>query len=39
MDLVKRMFVQDLYNQTNVQLEIGAVASKHHRDNETEGTK
>ena len=35
-DLVKRMSVQDLYNQTNVQLETGAVASEHHGDNETE---
>ena len=39
MDLVKRMSVQDLYNQTNVQLETGAVASEHHGDNETEGIK
>ena len=38
-DLVKRMSVQDLYNQTNVQLETGAVASEHHGDNETEGIK
>ena len=33
------MSVQDLYNQTNVQLETGAVASEHHGDNETEGIK
>ena len=39
MDLVKRMSVQDLYNQTNVQLERGAVSSKHDGDNETEGIK
>ena len=39
MDLVKRMSVQDLYNQANVQLERGAVASEHHADNETEGIK
>ena len=38
-DLVKRISLQDLYNQTNVQLETGAVASKHHGDNETEGIK
>ena len=38
-DLVKRMSVQDLYNQKNVQLETGAVASEHHGDNETEGIK
>ena len=38
-DLVKRMSVQDLYNQTNVQLETVAVASEHHGDNETEGIK
>ena len=39
MDLIKRMSVQDLYNQTNVRLETVAVASEHHRDNETEGIK
>ena len=39
MDLVRRMAVQDLYNQINVQLEIGAAASEHHGDNETEGIK
>ena len=39
MDLVKRISLQDLYNQTNVQLETGAVASEHHGDNETEGIK
>ena len=39
MDLAKRMPVQDLYNQTNVQLETGAAASEHHGDNETEETK
>ena len=39
MDLVNRMSAQDLYSQTNVQLEKGAVASEHHRDNETEGIK
>ena len=39
MDLVKRMSVQNLYNQTNVQLEKGVVASEHHGDNETEGIK
>ena len=39
MDLVKRMSVQDLYNRTSVQLERGVVASEHHGDNETEGTK
>ena len=33
------MSVQDLYNQTNVQLEAGAVASEHHGDNETERIK
>ena len=38
-DLVKRISLQDLYNQTNVQLETGAVASEHHGDNETEGIK
>ena len=39
MDLVKRMSVQDLYNQTNVQLGTGVLASEHHGDNETEGIK
>ena len=39
LDLVKRMYVQDLYNQTSAQLEAGAVASEHHGDNETEGIK
>ena len=39
MDLVKRMSVQDLYNQTNAPLETGAVASEHHGDNEIEGIK
>ena len=39
MDVVRRMAVQDLYNQINVQLEIGAAASEHHADNETEGIK
>ena len=38
-DLVKRMSVQDLYNQTNVQLEKGAVASEHHGNNGTEEIK
>ena len=38
-DLVKRMSVQDLYNQTNVQLEKGAAAPEHVGDNETEGIK
>ena len=33
------MSVQDLYNQANVQLKRGAVASEHHRNNETEGIK
>ena len=36
-DLVKRMSVEDLYNQTNVDFEKGEAVSKHHRDNETEG--
>ena len=31
--------MQDLYNHTNVQLERGAAASEHHRDNETEKIK
>ena len=39
MDLVKRVSVLDLYNQANVQLEAGAVASEHHGDNETERIK
>ena len=39
MDLVKRMFVQDLHNQTNVPLETGAVASEHNGDKEIEGIK
>ena len=38
-DLVKRMSVQDLCNQTNVQLGTGVLASEHHGDNETEGIK
>ena len=38
-NLVKRISAQDLYNQTNVQLEKWAVASEHHGDNETEGIK
>ena len=38
-DLVKRLSVQDLYNQANVQLETRGIASEHHGDNETEGLK
>ena len=38
-DLVKGMSVQELYNQTNFQLETGAVASENPGDNETEGIK
>ena len=37
--LVKRMSVQDLYDQATVQLERGVPASEHHRDNKTEGIK
>ena len=38
-DLVKRMSVQDSYNQAYVQLKRGAAASEHHRNNETEEIK
>ena len=39
MDLVKRMSVQDFYNQTSVQLGRSAAALEHHGDNKTEGIK
>ena len=38
-DLVKRMSVEDLYDQENVQSKRGAAVAEHHRDNETERIK
>ena len=38
-DLIKRISVQDSYNQANVQLKRGAATSENYRNNETEGIK